>query len=87
MSDAETTAREKWHLASLELKWDDWSFRGKYSGSIRFANGESESFTFKIRPEMAQPYIDLIAADIVKGAESLGERLMLSLGLKRPPSP
>jgi len=31
---------------------------------------------------MAQPYIDLMAKDIVKCAESLGSRLIESLGLK-----
>lgn len=53
----------------------------RYEGYIEFMNGENESFRFKIRPDMAQAYIDLMASDIVKSADNLGERLKKSLGL------
>jgi len=76
-------ARDNWRLDKIELEFisygDD---KGKYNGKIRFQNGEYESFSFKIRPEMAKPYIDLMSADIVKCAESLGAILVESLGLK-----
>lgn len=32
---------------------------------------------------VADPYIKLISSDVVKSAESLGERLIESLGLKK----
>lgn len=76
--------KDDWRLQKIELEFQSYGeHKGKYAGKIRFQNGEFESFTFKIRPEMAQPYIDLIAEDIVKGAESLGERLIESLGLNK----
>jgi hypothetical protein len=57
--------------------------KGKYEGKITFDNGEYESFTFKIRPDMAEQYINLMASDIVKSANELGKRLIESLGLKK----
>ena len=75
--------KEQWRLSSLELKFNTWGEdEGKYTGKIEFRNGLYESFSFRIRPDMAEPYIDLIASDIVTGAESLGKRLIESLGLE-----
>jgi hypothetical protein len=75
---------ENWHLAKIEIEFQKFgSDAGKYTGRIRFENGDFESFSFKIRPDMAQPYIELISSDIVKGAESLGNRLIESLGLNK----
>ena len=34
----------------------------------RFQNGEHESFSFKIRPDMAEKYISVLSADIVASA-------------------
>lgn len=48
-----------------------------------FSNGEYESFRFKVYPEMADRYIQLIAQDVVKGAESLGNDLLESLNLNK----
>lgn len=76
--------QDSWKLDKIELEFQSYGEdAGKYVGRIRFQNGEYESFTFKIRPDMAQPYIDIIASDIVKCAESLGTRLAESLGIKK----
>ena len=78
--------RDDWKLRKIELEFNAYGKnKGQYTGSIRFQNGDFESFQFKIRPDMAQAYIDIIADDIVRGAESLGERLLVSLGLKESP--
>ena len=75
--------KDDWRLDKIELSFQNWGEnKGKYEGSIRFMNGDYESFQFKIRPDMAENYIKLISEDVVKGAESLGERLVESLGLK-----
>lgn len=75
--------RDDWKLDEIKLELETYGEnKGKYVGSVRFTNGEHESFKFNIRPEMAEPYINLIAADVVKGAESLGERLIKSLNLR-----
>jgi hypothetical protein len=72
-----------WRLDSIKLDFQTWGEnKGKYAGSVRFENGDYESFSFKIRPDMAQPYINLIASDVVKGADALAQRLCVSLGLK-----
>jgi hypothetical protein len=80
----EKLPQDDWKLDKIELEFKSYGEdQGKYVGKIRFQNGEYESFSFKIRPDMAQPYIELIGADIVKCAESLGARLAESLGLKK----
>lgn len=76
--------QDDWRLQKITLEFQTYGeHKGKYLGTIRFQNGDFESFDFKIRPEMAQPYIDLMSEDIVKCAESLGSRLIKSLGLKK----
>lgn len=76
------TRPDDWHLDEIKLEFQAYGpNKGSYTGSVRFQNGDHESFKFNIRPDMAQRYIDLIADDVVKGAESLGSRLVESLGL------
>lgn len=73
---------DAWKLESIKLEFQNWGEdKGKYMGQIRFKGGLYESFSFRIKPDMAQPYIDLIADDIVDGAQRLGHRLIESLGL------
>lgn len=81
--EEEKEPQDDWKLEQIDLRFQSFGEnKGKYEGYVEFQNGEYESFKFKIRPDMAQAYIDLIAADVVKGAESLGSRLIESLGLK-----
>jgi hypothetical protein len=79
--------KDDWKLKSLTIEFKKgFSFensKDRYEGSIKFENGESESFQFKVRPDMADDYIKLISEDIVKCAESLGSRLIDSLGLRK----
>jgi len=78
--------KNDWKLTKIEIefkrgyKYDN--SKDRYEGRIQFQNGDLEQFSFKIKEDLAQPYIDLIAKDIVRTAESLGERLCVSLGLK-----
>ena len=74
----------EWKLKSIEIEFKEYGeYKGKYIGSIRFSNGENESFRFNLRDGMAKPYIDLMADDIVKSASDLGERLIKSLGSEK----
>lgn len=81
---------ENWRLEEIKIGFEQgYSFKNKpeeredrYEGFIRFKNGEKEEFKFKITPDMSQKYIDLIAEDIVKHANDLGDKLIKSLGLK-----
>lgn len=71
-----------WRLQKIELEFNSYGeHKGNYTGTVRFQNGEYESFNFKIRPDMAGPYVDLIAKDVVRGADSLARRLCESLGI------
>jgi len=74
-----------WKLQNITINFKKGYYFDKtsdrYEGKIKFSNSEEESFEFKIRENLSQPYIDLIAADIVKNATYLGERLIKSLGL------
>ena len=79
----------KWKLDKIEIEFKKgYDFKDnpiekmdRYEGKIRFENDEGESFQFRVKPDMAQKYIDLIASDIVTAATGLGERLKESLGL------
>lgn len=74
-----------WRLQKIELEFQSYGEdRGKYKGKISFRNGNFESFVCDITPEMAQPYIDLIAERVVESASSLGQNLIKSLGLEQP---
>ena len=53
----------------------------RYEGTIEFMNKDSEKFSFKIKQDMAQRYLNLIAPEIVEQANELGEKLKESLGL------
>jgi len=82
---------DNWRLKKLTIEFEKgFDFREKpeekvdrYEGVIEFENDERESFSFRVKPNMAQKYIDLIASDIVIAATGLGERLIESLGLKK----
>ena len=82
---------ENWKLQKIEIEFKyGWSHetdpekqKDRYEGKITFMNNDSESFSFKVKPNMAQKYIDLISNDIVIAATGLGERLKESLGLKK----
>ena len=81
--ESEKKPGDDWKLKHIELEFQAYGDdKGKYTGKVRFQNGDYESFEFKIHPDMAEAYIDLIAADVVKAAEGLGERLIESLGLR-----
>lgn len=76
------TRPDDWHLNEIKIEFNAYGpDEGTYTGNVHFMNGDRESFRFKIRSDMAQRYIDLIADDVVKGAESLGSRLIESLCL------
>lgn len=80
-----------WILKSVEIEFKkDWSHEkdpaqkvDRYEGKICFQNGDNESFSFKIKPHLAQKYIDLMAETIVDSANNLGNRLIDSLGLNK----
>lgn len=80
---------EAWKLDEIKIEFKSgWSFEkdpekriDRYEGTISFRNGESEYFRFRIKPNMAQAYIELLANDIVSSATNLGERLKESLGV------
>lgn len=79
----------EWKLKSIEINFKKgFSFEeepekqlDRYEGKIKFENGEGESFAFRVKPDMAKRYIELISEDIVTAATGLGERLKESLGL------
>lgn len=78
-----TIKKEDWRLQKIELEFQRYGEdEGKYIGKITFENGEWESFTFIIRPNMAASYIELISKDVVKCASQLSEKLLKSLNLK-----
>lgn len=83
--EAENISPEKdWILEKITIEYvrygDD---KGKYKGRITFQNGEFESFSFNLKPELTQPYLDLISNEIVKSSNELTVRLLEQLKLSK----
>lgn len=77
-----TDKQKDWKLSKITIEYENFGeHKGKYIGSIRFENGEYESFQFKLYPEMTEKYIKLLSGDIVLSANDLGNRLIESLEL------
>ena len=75
--------KDKWRVGRINLRFIDFGEdAGKYTGSIEFEKGREESFKFKIQPDMASKYIELLADDIVNSADNLAQDLVKSLGLR-----
>jgi len=51
----------------------------RYEGKIEFINNEYESFSVKVTDDMSEPYLKLIAGEVVKNAQQLADRLEKSL--------
>lgn len=76
-----------WKLKSIRINFvqgfglskNDENKVDHYEGRIEFENGESDIISMRIKPDMAQKYIDIIADDIVESATCLGERVRESI--------
>jgi hypothetical protein len=51
----------------------------RYEGRIEFMNNEYESFSVKVTDDMSEPYLKLIAGEVVKNAQQLADKLEKSL--------
>lgn len=80
-------SKDNWRLKEITIKFQKGYSHEKsvdrYEGKISFENGEDESFSFRVRPDMAENYIHLMSKDIVTSASDLGNRLIESLGLAK----
>lgn len=75
---------ENWKLKRLEIEFQEWGeSKGKYKGKITFKNDQSEYFEFNLVPELTQQYFELIAPQIIKNANELGNKLIESLDLNK----
>jgi hypothetical protein len=89
MKKKETTTQvdNNWALTELRLEFKrGYEFQktvDRYEGKISFSNNQGESFTVKLREDMTQPYLDLVAGEIIKNAEDLSVRLKESLIVKK----
>jgi hypothetical protein len=55
----------------------------RYEGRIEFMNNEYESFSVKVTDDMSEPYLKLIAGEVVKNAQQLADKLEKSLVTKQ----
>jgi len=73
--------KDDWVLDDIKIEFNTYGAdKGKYTGKVSFRNGHHESFSFRVRPNMAHDYIKLIASDVVLAASTLGESLIKSIG-------
>ena len=81
---------EGWKLDSIKIKFEngyDWKEKeeekhDRYVGDVRFMNNEKESFNLKIPADMTARYLDLMRDDIIRTAETLGNRIADSMKTK-----
>jgi len=63
-------------LKKIEIELQYWGDdKGKYKGKIVFENGESDSFTFGMSPEVCVKYLRPIADEVINSAKELGNKL------------
>lgn len=63
-------------LKKIEIVLQEWGDdKGKYKGKITFDDGDSDSFTFGMSPEVCNRYLTPIANEVINSAKELGEKL------------
>jgi hypothetical protein len=76
----------EWKMTEFKVEFETYGdYKNTYVGYVKFQNAEKEAFTFKLRDGMIQPFINLICGELALSANSLVERLQISLGLKAAP--
>ena len=77
--------KNDWILKTIRIEFKEgYDFNGtedRYEGWIEFRNGDREELKFKIRKDQTQPFIDIMATEIVRTATQLGSRLQASMGI------
>ena len=64
----------------IEIEYQPYGeFKGKYKGKIRFSEGEVDTFTFGLSPEICKKYLSIIADQTTESAKQLGEKLANSI--------
>lgn len=83
MDKGQELERDNWILSSIEIKLQTYgSDKGRYTGYIRFSNGEAESLNLKIDAESSAKYMGLISEQIIHTTEILADRVRKSIILK-----
>lgn len=77
---------QEWVLEKLTIEFKrGYSFnktKDHYEGKIQFSNGDHESFVIKLREDMTEPYLKLVAQEVIKNAQQLAERMAETLTFK-----
>ena len=69
-----------WELKDLTLRVNTYGeFEGKMTGTITFANGNADSFTFTLYPDKVLEMLAPLSEILSRGAGELGEKLLESL--------
>ena len=77
---------QNWVLEKLTIEFKrGYSFSNTedhYEGKIEFRNGDNECFTIKLREDMAEPYLKLVAKEVIKNSQQLADRMAETLTSK-----
>lgn len=81
---------KEWNLQDLRIDFKPgYEFQktvDRYEGRITFSNNEGESFTFKVDQFQAQKFLDIVGAEIIKTASTLGDKIAKSIFLTLKPT-
>jgi len=73
-----------WRLESIKVEYQKYGDKkGKYVGTIKFENEESESFVFNIKPDMAEKYLKVLSGDLVRNVCDLTRDLVYTLPIDK----
>ncbi len=76
----------EWKMTEFKVEFEAYyEYKNTDVGHVKFENKDKEAFTFKLRDGMIQPFINLIAGELALSANSLVERLQVSIGIKAAP--
>ena len=77
---------QNWVLEKLVIEFKrGYSFSNTedhYEGKIEFRNGDNECFIVKLREDMAEPYLKLVAKEVIKSSQQLADRMAETLTFK-----
>ena len=77
---------QNWVLEKLTIEFKrGYSFnktKDHYEGKIQFRNGDHESFVIKLREDMTEPYLKLVAQEVIKSSQELANRMAETLTFK-----
>ena len=89
MTDEQQQAMNNWHLSDLTIRLETYGKdKGKYTGTARFTNKESEYIALRINQEQAGKFLAIITEDLHGATKDICTNLLTNVRcMIAPPKP